>query len=141
MILRAGSQGLNVRAAVVSEPDASEFLGLDQKYFAVEEPLFRTVEYVAPYVDKKTAMERLSHITFPMFFLTRPQDENQGLFETVSRYADEAGKSVGHAALDHPVHGYVIRVPKDAKGVYHPDEIQLEAVQLIINFFDKYMPQ
>lgn len=139
MILRAGSQGLTVRAAIVSEPDASEFLGLDQKYFAVEEPLFRTVEYAAPYLDKRAAMERLKGISFPMFFVNRDRDELQGLFETAYLWAKEAGKTVEHVTYDHPVHGYIVRVKKDEKGVYHPDDIQLKVIQQAIDFFNKYM--
>lgn len=139
MILRAGSQGLNVRAAIVSEPDASEFLGLDQKYFAVQEPLFRTVEYAAPYIDRKTALERMRNITFPMFFVNRDRDELQGLFETSYLLAKEAGRTVEHVTYDHPVHGYIVRVKKDDKGVYHPDDIQVKVIQQAIDFFNKYM--
>ncbi|MEI6667520.1 MAG: hypothetical protein WCP29_05125 [Acidobacteriota bacterium] len=140
MILRAGAQGLDVRAAIVSEPDASEFLGLPQEYFAVPEPLFRTIESAAAYLDKKTAMERLRAIKFPMFFLNRDQDELQGLFETVAAWAKEAGKTMEHATYDHPVHGYIVRVQRDDKGVYHPDAIQLKAIQQAVDFFGKYMP-
>ncbi len=139
MILRAGAQGLDVRAAIVSEPDASEFLGLPEEYFAVKEPLFRTIESAAPYLDKKTAMERLRAIKFPMFFLNRNQDELQGLFETVAAWAKEAGKTMEHATYDHPVHGYIVRVQRDEKGIYHPDEIQLKAIQQALDFFGKYM--
>jgi dipeptidyl aminopeptidase/acylaminoacyl peptidase len=140
MILRAGSQGLNVRAAIVSEPDASEFLGLKEEYFAVEEPLFRTIEAAAPYLDKTTAMERLRRISFPMFFVNRDRDELQGLFETAYIWAKEAGKTVEHVTYDHPVHGYIVRVKRDEKGVYHPDEIQLKVIQQALDFFGKYMP-
>lgn len=140
MILRAGSQGLNVRAAVISEPDASEFLRLDEKYFAVEEPLFRTIESAAPYVDKKAAMDQIRGISFPMFFVNRDRDELQGLFETAYTFVKEAGKTVEHVSYDHPVHGYIIRVKKDHKGVYHPDDIQLKVIPQLLDFFGKYMP-
>ncbi len=141
MILRAGAWGLDVRAAVVSEPDASEFLGLPEPYFAVEEPLFRTIESAAPYIDRKTALERMRAIKFPMFFLNRDRDELQGLFETVAALAKEAGKTMEHVSYDHPVHGYIVRVARDEKGVYHPDAIQLKAIQQAIDFFGKHMPQ
>jgi dienelactone hydrolase len=140
MLLRAGSQGLNVRAAIISEPDASEFLGLDEKYFAVDEPLFRTIESAAPYLDKKTAMERIRGINFPMFFVNRDRDELQGLFETAYTWVKESGKTVEHVSYDHPVHGFIVRVKKDDKGVYHPDDIQLKVIQQALDFFDKYMP-
>jgi len=140
MILRAGSQGLKVRAAIVSEPDASEFLGLKEEYFAVDEPLFRTIESAAPYLDKKAAMERIRGISFPMFFVNRDRDELQGLFETAYTWAKEAGKTVEHVSYDHPVHGYIVRVRKDEKGVYHPDDIQLKVIPQALDFFGKYMP-
>ena len=139
MILRAGAWGLDVRAAIVSEPDVSEFLGLPEQYFAVEEPTFHTIESVAPYLDKKTALERLRAIKFPMFFVNRDQDPVQGMFETVAAWAKEVGKATDHVTYDHPVHGYIVRVKRDEKGVYHPDEIQLKVIQQALDFFQKYM--
>jgi hypothetical protein len=47
---------------------------------------------------------------------------------------------VEHVSFDHPVHGYVIRVPKNEKGVYTPDEIQMKAIQQAVDFFRKSMP-
>jgi len=140
MILRAGAWGLDVRAAVVSEPDVSEFLNLPQEYFAIPEPLFRTIESAAPYIDRKLGLERMRAIKFPMFFLNRDGDELQGLFETIPVLAKEAGKTMEHATYDHPVHGYLVRVKRDEKGVYHPDDIQLKAIQQALDFFGKYMP-
>jgi dienelactone hydrolase len=140
MILRAGANGLDVAAAIVSEPDASEFLNMKEELFAVEEPISRTVEAAAPVLDKKVAVERARRIKFPMFFLNRDQDELQGVFETAYLWVKEAGKTVEHASYDHPVHGYIVRVPRDEKGVYRPDEIQLKAIQQALDFFKKYMP-
>ena len=139
MILRAGSQGLDVAAAIVSEPDASEFLKFKEELFSVDNPIYRTVESAAPHIDKKYAMEQMKNIKFPMFFVNRDQDELQGLFETVYLFAKEAGKTAEHVSYDHPVHGYIVRVKKDEKGVYHPDEIQLKVIQQALDFFGKYM--
>jgi hypothetical protein len=52
----------------------------------------------------------------------------------------EAGKTpVEHVTYDHPVHGYVVRVPKDEKGNYKPDEIQTKVIQQALDFFGKNM--
>lgn len=139
MILRAGSQGLDVAAAIVSEPDASEFLRFSEELFAVENPIYRTVESAAPHIDRKAALEQARNITFPMFFVNRDRDELQGLFETAYLVAKEAGRTVQHVSYDHPVHGFIVRVKKDDKGVYHPDEIQLKVIQQALEFFGKYM--
>lgn len=85
-------------------------------------------------------MERMRGINFPMFFVNRDRDELQGLFETSYAWAKEAGKTVEHVSYDHPVHGYIVRVNKDEKGVYHPDDIQLKVIQQALDFFGKYMP-
>ncbi len=51
----------------------------------------------------------------------------------------EAGCDVQRVSYDHPVHGYLIRVAKDEKGVYHPDDIQLQAIQQALEFFKTVM--
>lgn len=139
MILRAAAEGLDVAAAIVSEPDASEFLQMKPEAFEGENPLYPTMESVAPVLDKKVAMERIRRIKIPIFFMNRDRDELQGLFETAHAWMKEAGCNVEHVSYDHPVHGYLIRVTKDEKGVYHPDKIQLQAIQLALDFFKKHM--
>ena len=78
---------MKINAAIVSEPDVSEFLQLRMDAFSGDNPYY--------------PIEHVSH--------------------------------------DHPVHGYVIRVPKDDKGVYKPDEIQTKAIQQALDFFKKSM--
>ncbi len=139
MILRAAAEGLDVAAAIASEPDASEFLQMPPDAFAGENPLYPTMESAAPHLDKKVAMERIRRIKIPIFFMNRDRDELQGLFETAYAWMKEAGCNVERVSYDHPVHGYLIRVPKDDKGVYHPDTIQVQAIQQALDFFKKYM--
>lgn len=141
MILRSLADGLKVNSAIISEPDASEFLQMRMDAFSGGNPYYPTIESVTPYLDKKIAMERINRITnTPLLFMNRDRDELQGLFETAYAWMNEAGKTpVEHASYDHPVHGYVIRVPKDEKGVYHPDEIQTKAIQQALDFFRKNM--
>jgi dienelactone hydrolase len=142
MILRSLADGMKINAAIVSEPDVSELLQLRMDAFSGDNPYYPTIESVAPFLDKKIAMERINRITnTPLFFMNRDKDELQGLFETTYAWVKEAGKTpVEHVSYDHPVHGYVIRVPKDDKGVYKPDEIQTKAIQQALDFFKKSMP-
>jgi dienelactone hydrolase len=141
MILRAAADGLRVRAAIVSEPDASEFLQMQEPAFAVENPIYRTPESVAPVLDKSVAMERIGRIdkAMPILLLNRDQDELQGIFETVYLWMKEAGRNVERVSYDHPVHGYIVRVSKDEKGNYRPDPMQLQAIDRAIDFFNKHM--
>jgi dienelactone hydrolase len=78
MILRAAAEGLDVKAAIVSEPDASEFLQMKEEAFSGENPLYPTIESVTPYLDKKIAMERIRRITIPIFFMNRDRDDCRG---------------------------------------------------------------
>lgn len=141
MILRAAADGLQVRAAIVSEPDASEFLEMQEPAFAVENPIYRTPESIAPVLNKAVAMERIRRIgpDLPILLLNRDQDELQGLFETVYLWMKEAGRNVERVSYDHPVHGYIVRVAKDDSGTYRPDEMQLRVMQQAIDFFDRHM--
>jgi 5-formyltetrahydrofolate cyclo-ligase len=74
MILKAGAEGLDVTAAVVEEPDASEFLQLDPKVFDTEEPQLQTMKLVEPHVNKKIALERLRRIKVPLLFMNRDHE-------------------------------------------------------------------
>lgn len=141
MILRATADGLRVRAAIVSEPDASEFLQMQEPAFAVENPIYRTPESAKPVLDKPVAMERIRRIDkdLPILLLNRDQDELQGVFETVYLWMKEAGRNIERVSYDHPVHGYIVRVVKDEKGVYRPDKMQLQAIGQAIAFFNKHM--
>lgn len=136
MILKATAE-MSVSAAIASEPDASEFLQMDASKFGdgVE---FRTMESVAPYLNKEVAMQRIRRIETPILMMSRNDDELQGIFETAYTWMKEAGRNVEWVIHDHPVHGYLIRVPKE-NGIYKPDSIQLEAIQEALDFFGRHM--
>jgi len=139
MILKSGAEGLDVAAAIVSEPDASEFLQLDPKVFDVEEAQLQTMKLVEPHINKQLALERMKRIKVPLMFMNRDHDHMQGLFETAYEYAKQAGLNPEHVSYDHDVHGYVLRVKQDAKGAYQPDAIQLKAIPQAIDFFNRHM--
>lgn len=140
MILKATSEGMEVAAAIIHEPDASEFLQLDQKVFEVEEAPLESMDKVIPHVNKKIAMERIKRIKVPhIAFFNRDHDHMQGLFELAYTWAKEGGLNPEHYSYDHDVHGYLLRVKKDEKGIYQPDAIQLKAIPQAIDFFNRSM--
>jgi len=136
MILKAAADGMDVAAAISSEPDASEVLQASPDAWGGRE--YRTMESIAPYLNKEVAMERLRRIRIPILMMGRADDENQGVFETAYAWMAEAGANVRWVSHDHPVHGYVIRVPKE-NGVYMPDDMQLQAIQEALDFFGEHM--
>jgi hypothetical protein len=114
---------------------------MQEPAFAVENPIYRTPESAKPVLDKPVAMERIRRIDkdLPILLLNRDQDELQGIFETVYLWMKEAGRNIERVSYDHPVHGYIVRVVKDEKGVYRPDKMQLQAIGQAIAFFNKHM--
>jgi dipeptidyl aminopeptidase/acylaminoacyl peptidase len=136
MILKALAE-MDVAAAIASEPDASEFLQMDPEKFGADVE-FRTMESVAPYLNKDVAMQRIRRVNTPILMLGRDDDHLSGIFETAYTWMKEAGRNVEWISHDHPVHGYLIRVPKE-DGVYKPDTVQKEAVQEALDFFGRHM--
>ncbi len=137
MILKATAEGMDIAAAITSEPDASEVLQMDPSKFSGDAE-YRTMDSVLPYLDKKIAMERLSRINTPILMMGREDDHLQGIFETTYAWMREAGANVEWITHDHPIHGYLIRVPKE-NGTYKPDDVQLEAIDEALEFFGKHM--
>ena len=136
MILKATAE-MSVTAAIVSEPDASEFLQMDPVKFGADVE-YRTMESVAPYLNKEVAMQRIRRIETPILMMSRDNDELRGIFETAFAWMKEADRNVEWIAHDHPVHGYLIRIPKE-NDIYKPDRVQLQAVQEALDFFGRYM--
>jgi dipeptidyl aminopeptidase/acylaminoacyl peptidase len=136
MILKATAE-MSVTAAIVSEPDASEFLQMDPAKFGADVE-YRTMESVAPYLNKEVAMQRIRRIETPILMMVRVDDHLQGIFETAYTWMKEAGRDVEWVSHDHPVHGYLIRVPQE-NGIYKPDSVQLQAIQEALDFFGRHM--
>lgn len=136
MILKATAE-MSVTAAIVSEPDASEILQMDPAKFGAGVE-YRTMESVAPYLNKDVAMQRIRRIETPILMMGRDDDHLRGIFETAYMWMKEAGRDVEWVSHDHPVHGYLIRVPQE-NGIYKPDSVQLEAIQEALDFFGRHM--
>lgn len=137
MILKATAE-MSVTAAIASEPDASEFLQMDPTVFG-EGVEFRTMESVAPYLNREVAMQRIRRIETPILFMGREDDHLQGIFKTAYTWMKEAGRDVEWITHDHAVHGYLIRIPQE-DAVYKPDQVQLQAIQQALDFFGRHMP-
>ena len=136
MILKATAE-TSVTAAIVSEPDASEILQMDPAKFGADVE-YRSMESVAPFLDKEVAMQRIRKIDTPILMMGRDDDHLRGIFETAYAWMKEAGRNVEWVSHDHPVHGYLIRIPQE-NGIYKPDSVQLEAIQQALDFFGRYM--
>ena len=139
MILKAAADGMDVAAAIASEPDASEVLQANPEVWG-EATEFRTKESILPYLDKEIAMERLRRIEIPILMMGREDDHNQGVFEVAYDWMVEAGADVEWITHDHAIHGYLIRVPKGPDGVYTPNDVQLQAISEALEFFGQHMP-
>ncbi|MDH4056870.1 MAG: prolyl oligopeptidase family serine peptidase [Gammaproteobacteria bacterium] len=137
MILKATAE-MDVAAAIASEPDATEVLQMDPTKFGADAE-YRDMASVAPYLNKDVAMDRFRRIRTPILMMGRSDDHLQGIFETAYAWMKEAGVNVEWVSHDHPVHGYLIRIPKE-DGVFQPDDIQLEAIAEALEFFGRYMP-
>ena len=134
MILKATAE-MDVAAAVVSEPDASEFLQMEPSVFGPKAN-FPTMASVAQYLDKDVAMKRIARITTPLLFLSRDHDHLKGIFETSYAWMEEAGKDVRWITFDHDLHGYIFP-HRQPDGEYHSNEHQLNAIQAALDFFDR----
>jgi len=107
-------------AAIASEPANHEFLALTPDDTAhvnpesglrdIESMLMRETAKVRGRIDLEVALQRISTIKTPIF---------------VKSY-------------EHDVHGFVY-VQRNDDGIYAPDEVQLEAVNDSLAFFDRYM--
>ena len=62
----------------------------------------------------------------------------KGIFKVTFDLLCEAKKTVEWKSYQHDIHGFIFP-QKKADGKYLPDEVQLEAINDIISFIDKYM--
>ena len=148
MILKITSEYDGVVAAVASEPAAHEFLCLtpDSSAFInsetnlrnIESMQMQQVEKVLSRIDIATAKARIDSINTPLFIMGRDRDELQGIFKVTFDLLCEAKKTVEWKSYQHDIHGFIFP-QKKADGKYLPDEVQLEAINDILSFIDKYM--
>lgn len=148
MAFKITSEYDGLTAAIASEPANHEFLALtpddtahvnpESGLMDIESMLMRETDKVRRRIDMNIAQGRISTINTPIFVQGRNTDELQGIFRVGYDLLQEAGKESEWKSYEHDVHGFVYVQRNDA-GVYAPDEVQLEAVNDSLAFFDRYM--
>ena len=148
MAFKIASEYHGVRAMIASEPAAHEFLRLKPDETAhinpatglldVESMLMRETGKVRARITEDVALARMRPITTPIFVQGRNGDELQGIFRVCYDLLVELKKDAKWATYEHPEHGFVY-VRRNAKGVYAPDAVQIQAVNDSLAFFDAYL--
>jgi dienelactone hydrolase len=148
MAFKIASEYDGVRAMIAAEPAAHEFLRLKPDATArinpatglldVERMLMREPAKVRARITEDVARARMEAIKTPIFVQGRNSDELQGIFRVCYDLLHELGKETHWATYEHDVHGFVY-VQRNGDGAYAPDQVQRQAVQDSIGFFDEYL--
>lgn len=148
MVLKIFSEYHGAAVGVASEPAAHEFLALAPddtvtineatRLRNIEEMQMTEVDKVKARIDTDLARERISSIETPILVMGRKDDHLQGIFRTTYDLLEEAGKDVEWVSFDHPLHGYIYPV-RSEHGDYQVDEVQNEAIALVIAYLDRYL--
>jgi len=148
MAFKIASEYEGVRAMIAAEPAAHEFLRLKPDATArinpatglldVERMLMREPAKVRARITEDVARARIGAIKTPIFVQGRNSDELQGIFRVCYDLLHELGKETRWATYEHDVHGFVY-VQRNGEGAYAPDQVQRQAVQDSIAFFDEYL--
>jgi dienelactone hydrolase len=148
MAFKIASEYEGVRAMIAAEPAAHEFLRLKPDATArinpatglldVERMLMREPAKVRARITEDVARARIGAIKTPIFVQGRNSDELQGIFRVCYDLLHELGKQTRWATYEHDVHGFVY-VQRNGEGAYAPDQVQRQAVQDSIAFFDEYL--
>ena len=148
MAFKIASEYEGVRAMIAAEPAAHEFLRLKPDATArinpatglldVERMLMREPAKVRARITEDVARARIGAIKTPIFVQGRNSDELQGILRVCYDLLNELGKETRWATYEHDVHGFVY-VQRNGEGAYAPDQVQRQAVQDSIAFFDEYL--
>jgi dienelactone hydrolase len=148
MVLKITSEYNGAAVAVANEPAAHEFLALTPDHTAtvnpetqlrnLEEMQMTEVAKVRGRIDLAVATERIRTIETPILVMGRETDHLQGIFRLTYELLAEAGKDVEWVSFDHPLHGYIYPL-RGPDGAYEVDEIQIAAIQSVIDYLDRYL--
>ena len=127
-------------AAVPIEGAVHEFLAVDTNKAPRDGRTLQLqdVDVVKSLANKEKAMARIREINTPFLHMGRDGDHLQGLFKVTHEWMTEAGKETTWVSFDHHIHGYGFHYRND-DGSYTPDEIQQEAFEIWMAFFDKHL--
>ena len=148
MVLKIFSEYHGAAVGVAAEPAAHEFLALTPddtvtvnettQLRNIEEMQMAEIDKVKARINTALARERISAIQTPILVMGREDDHLQGIFRTSYDLLEEAGKDVEWASFDHPLHGYIFPV-RGEDGGYTVDDVQHEAIGVIIDYLDRHL--
>lgn len=149
MLFKLCSQyGGLLRAGVAAEPASHELLTLrlDDEPTVVTVNGMRDIESMeirstelarARITDPAEVSARLDGVDIPVLVLGRDQDELQGIFRLTYELLAEKRDDAEWRTWSHDVHGYIY--PEvDEDGVPRVDDVQREALEVIVAFFDRH---
>jgi dienelactone hydrolase len=137
-----------LRAGVAAEPASHELLTLrlddvptvttSDGLRDIESMEIRSVERARSRVaDPDEVAARLDAVDIPVLVLGREEDELQGIFRLTYELLAERRADAEWHSWSHDVHGYIY--PEcDADGVPRVDEVQREALAVIVDFLDRH---
>ncbi|MFF5289276.1 alpha/beta hydrolase family protein [Paractinoplanes globisporus] len=131
-----------LRAGVAAEPASHELLTLnlhDDEKVSVTDGLrdietleMRSVERARRAItDPDEVSRRLDGVDIPVLVLGREQDELQGIFRLTYELLAEKRADAEWRTWSHDIHGYIY--PEG-----EPDDVQREALEVIVDFFDRH---
>ncbi len=137
-----------LRAGVAAEPASHEVLTLrldDEPTVErvdgmrdIESLEMRSTELArARITDPGAVSARLDGVDVPVLVLGRDQDELQGIFRLTYELLAEKRPDAEWRTWSHEVHGYIYP-ETDEHGVTHVDEVQREALDVIVEFLDRH---
>ncbi len=137
-----------LRAGVAAEPASHELLTLrldDEPSVErvdgmrdIESLEIRSTELArARITDPAAVSSRLDGVDIPVLVLGRDQDELQGIFRLTYELLAEKRPDAEWRTWSHDVHGYIYP-ESDEHGVPQVDEVQREALAVIVDFLDRH---
>ncbi len=137
-----------LRAGVAAEPASHELLTLrldDEPTVVsvggmrdIESMEIRSTEHArARITDPELVSARLDGVDIPVLVLGREQDELQGIFRLTYELLAEKRSDAEWRSWTHDIHGYIYP-ESDAHGVAQVDDVQREALEVIVEFFDRH---
>jgi dienelactone hydrolase len=137
-----------LRAGVAAEPASHELLTLrlddvptvtnDGGLRDIESMELRSTERARERItDPDEVSLRLDGVDIPVLVLGREQDELQGIFRLTYELLAEKRTDAEWRSWSHDVHGYIYP-ESDDRGVAHVDDVQREALAVIVDFLDRH---
>ena len=137
-----------LRAGVAAEPASHELLTLrlDDEPTVERVDGMRDIESLqvrstdlarARITDPDEVSARLDGVHLPVLVLGRDQDELQGIFRLTYELLAEKRPDVEWQTWSHDVHGYIYP-EADEHGVAQVDDVQREALRVVVDFFDRH---